>query len=230
MVTMTNTRTEPYPSPSIYVREFMETYGQTVRTEPTADIPERLLRSQLILEEASELWEAERDNDLVEIADALGDELFVTFGAALAHGIDLDSSFGGTEYTPAEVLRIIHRRQGKKIKPAPTKNVMGRKMIVSGIQKATIAYSKYVTETAPADLDTEQMRSMLTTIVSACYFASFSFGIDIDEVLQEIMASNMSKLGEDGLPIYREDGKVLKGPNFFEPKILEILKKQGFKG
>ena len=45
----------------------------------------------------------------------------------------------------------------------------------------------------------------------------------IDEVFNEIQRSNMSKLGEDGKPIYREDGKVLKGPNYFKPDIKKIL-------
>ena len=47
----------------------------------------------------------------------------------------------------------------------------------------------------------------------------------IDEVFEEIQQSNMSKLGNDGKPIYREDGKVLKGPNYFRPNIAKILKK-----
>jgi len=47
----------------------------------------------------------------------------------------------------------------------------------------------------------------------------------IDEVFEEIQRSNMSKLGEDGNPIYREDGKVLKGPNYFKPNIRDILNK-----
>ena len=46
----------------------------------------------------------------------------------------------------------------------------------------------------------------------------------IEEVFEEIQRSNMSKLGEDGNPIYREDGKVMKGPNYFKPKIESILK------
>jgi predicted HAD superfamily Cof-like phosphohydrolase len=47
----------------------------------------------------------------------------------------------------------------------------------------------------------------------------------IAEVFDEIQRSNMSKLGEDGHPIFREDGKVLKGPNYFKPNISSILKK-----
>ena len=46
----------------------------------------------------------------------------------------------------------------------------------------------------------------------------------IEEIFQEIQNSNMSKLGENGKPIYREDGKVLKGPNYFKPDIRKILK------
>ena len=46
----------------------------------------------------------------------------------------------------------------------------------------------------------------------------------IDDVFNEIQRSNMSKLGLDGQPIFREDGKVLKGPNYFKPNILKILK------
>jgi predicted HAD superfamily Cof-like phosphohydrolase len=47
----------------------------------------------------------------------------------------------------------------------------------------------------------------------------------IEEVFEEIQRSNMSKLGQDGRPIYREDGKVMKGPNYFKPDIETILKK-----
>lgn len=52
---------------------------------------------------------------------------------------------------------------------------------------------------------------------------SVAFGIPHDDVVEEIHASNMSKLGADGKPIYREDGKVLKGPNYFKPNIKKIL-------
>jgi predicted HAD superfamily Cof-like phosphohydrolase len=45
----------------------------------------------------------------------------------------------------------------------------------------------------------------------------------IEEIFDEIQKSNMSKLGEDGKPIYRNDGKVMKGPNYFKPNISEIL-------
>ncbi|MNR28640.1 hypothetical protein D3C85_1459710 [compost metagenome] len=86
-----------------------------------------------------------------------------------------------------------------------------------------------MTTTNPEEGDTDQLRRILTTLVSSAYFASFSFGIDLDDVLEEVQRSNLSKLGEDGKPIYREDGKVLKGPNFFTPDIEKVLVNQGWK-
>ena len=55
------------------------------------------------------------------------------------------------------------------------------------------------------------------------YGAAHSFGIDIDECFREVHVSNMSKLGEDGKPIYREDCKVIKGPNYHPPKLEQFL-------
>lgn len=222
-----NQPTRFYPSPSALVREFHETYGQPIRTEPIFEVPEKIMRSQLILEEASEFWEANKDNDLVEIADALADLVYVCYGAALTHGVDLDSSFGSIQESPAGVLKSIHKRSRQKVRPVPTLGVLTRKSIASGLNKSAVAYSNYVMNTTNGDPD--QIRSILTTIVSSAYFASFAFGIDLDDVLSEVQRSNMSKLGEDGKPIYREDGKVLKGPNFFEPNITGVLVAQGWK-
>jgi predicted HAD superfamily Cof-like phosphohydrolase len=222
------TENKTYPSPTQLVLEFHRTYGQPIRTEPVYDIPEKLLRSELILEEASEFWEANKQNDLVEMADALADLVYVAAGAAITHGVDLESSFGGLEQSPAEVLKVVHKRQKQKIRPFPTLNVLTRNMTASGLNKAAVAYDNYVRNNAEGDPD--QIRSLLTTIVSSCYFASFSLGIDLDDVLEEVQRSNMSKLGEDGKPIYRADGKVLKGPNFSQPDIATVLRGQGWKG
>ena len=116
------------------IKEFRTTYGLPVNEEPTLlDCDEEELHSELLNEELDELWEAEINRDMKEVADAIGDSIYVLYG------------------------RAVH------------------------------------------------------------------MGLPINRILQEIHASNMSKLGEDGKPIYREDGKVLKGPNFFEPRIQEIL-------
>jgi predicted HAD superfamily Cof-like phosphohydrolase len=121
------------------VSEFHKAFGLGVKESPTADlgIKKNLLRYELMREENEEYLEAANENDLVEVADALGDMLYILCGTIIEHGMQ-------------------HK---------------------------------------------------------------------IEEVFNEIQRSNMSKLGEDGKPIYREDGKVLKGPNYFKPKIKEILEK-----
>lgn len=119
------------------VKEFHNAFGLGVKELPTGDLGENtnLLRFNLMKEENEEYLEAVQNNDIVEIADALGDMLYILCGTILEHGLQ-------------------HK---------------------------------------------------------------------IEEVFDEIQRSNMSKLGEDGKPIYREDGKVMKGPNFFKPNFEEIL-------
>lgn len=121
------------------VGEFMNTFGQEVKTEPDwPDENTQKLRLELIAEELEEMWDAIENKDLVGVADALTDILYVTYGAGHA------------------------------------------------------------------------------------------FGINLDECFKEVQKSNMSKLGEDGKPIYRDDGKVLKGPNYFEPDLKSVLQLQKF--
>jgi predicted HAD superfamily Cof-like phosphohydrolase len=87
-------REGPSPSPSTAVREFHQALDLPVRASPTADIPssERDLRIRLIFEEAREFADAAVASDLIEIADALADLVYVTYGAALHYGIDLDAA------------------------------------------------------------------------------------------------------------------------------------------
>ena len=120
------------------VRIFHETYGLGVSEEMKADLGalKNELGYNLMKEENEEYLEAVQNNDIVEIADALGDMLYILCGTILEHGLQ-------------------HK---------------------------------------------------------------------IEEVFDEIQRSNMSKLGEDGKPIYREDGKVMKGPNYFKPNFSDILK------
>lgn len=119
------------------VQLFHESFGLGVSQEMRADLGQtkNQLRFNLMDEENKEYLEAATNNDLVEVADALGDMLYILCGTILEHGMQ-------------------HK---------------------------------------------------------------------IEEVFNEIQRSNMSKLGEDGKPIYREDGKVLKGPNYFKPDIASIL-------
>ena len=116
------------------VRQFMQTFGQEVKT--SASFPDDKimnLRLDLISEELSELKDAIKKKDLKEVADALTDILYVTYGAGHAFGIDLDKCF------------------------------------------------------------------------------------------EEVQNSNMSKLGSDGKPIYNENGKVMKGPDYFKPNLNKFV-------
>ena len=72
-------------------------------------------------------------------------------------------------------------------------------------------------------MDIVEIADALTDILYVVYGAGHAFGIDLDECYREVHRSNMSKLGEDGKPIYRDDGKVLKGPNYFHPNLKDIL-------
>ena len=121
------------------VEKFHKAYRILINDRPTADIDKELikLRFNLMKEENEEYLEAARKNDIVEVADALGDMLYILCGTIITHG----------------------------------------------------------------------------------------FQNKIEEVFDEIQKSNMSKLGKDGKPIYRSDGKVMKGPNYFKPNIRAILKK-----
>lgn len=119
------------------VKTFHQAFQIDSAEAPTIDIPDKVkeLRFNLMAEENEEYLAAAKENDLVEVADALGDMLYILCGTILSHGMQYK----------------------------------------------------------------------------------------IEEVFDEIQRSNMSKLGEDGQPIYREDGKVMKGPNYFKPNIQKIL-------
>jgi predicted HAD superfamily Cof-like phosphohydrolase len=68
-----------------------------------------------------------------------------------------------------------------------------------------------------------EVADALTDILYVTYGAGLAFGINLDRCFEEVHASNMSKLDEDGQPIFREDGKVLKGPNYFKPDLFRVL-------
>ena len=120
-----------------HVETFHDAFGIENKYEPTAAINDSVieLRHRLMQEENDEYLEAAKNGDLVEVADALGDQLYILCGTILSHGLQ-------------------HK---------------------------------------------------------------------IVEVFEEIQQSNMSKLGANGKPIYREDGKVMKGPNYFKPNIKQFI-------
>ena len=72
--------------------------------------------------------------------------------------------------------------------------------------------------------DIKEVADALTDILQVTYGAGHAFGINLDKCFDEVQNSNMSKLGEDGKPIYNENGKVMKGPNYFKPNLNKFLK------
>ena len=71
--------------------------------------------------------------------------------------------------------------------------------------------------------DLLEVADALTDILYVTYGAGHAFGIDLDKCFDEVQNSNMSKLGENGEPIYNESGKVMKGPNYFKPNLSKFL-------
>jgi predicted HAD superfamily Cof-like phosphohydrolase len=119
------------------VKEFHEVFGLEYHEAPTANVSRRIyeLRHRLMQEENDEYLEACEKGDLTQIADALGDKMYILFGSIIAHGLQ-------------------HK---------------------------------------------------------------------IEEIFSEIHRSNMSKLDDQGKPIYREDGKIMKSSNYFLPEIRRVL-------
>ena len=72
--------------------------------------------------------------------------------------------------------------------------------------------------------DLKEVADALTDILYVTYGAGHSFGINLDECFEEVQNSNMSKLGNDGKPIFNDHGKVMKGPNYFKPDLSKYVK------
>lgn len=79
-------------------------------------------------------------------------------------------------------------------------------------------------EQALKEKNLKEVADSLTDILYVTYGAGHAFGIDLDKCFDEVQRSNMSKLGENGKPIYNDQGKVLKGPNYFEPNLGKFIK------
>ena len=71
--------------------------------------------------------------------------------------------------------------------------------------------------------DLLEVADALTDILYVTYGAGHAFGIDLDKCFDEVQNSNMSKLDENGKPIYNVSGKVMKGPNYFKPNLLQFV-------
>ena len=71
--------------------------------------------------------------------------------------------------------------------------------------------------------DLKEVADALTDILYVTYGAGHAFGINLDKCFEEVQKSNMSKLGDNGKPIYNESGKVMKGPNYFKPDLSKFI-------
>lgn len=200
-----------YRSPVELVREFHITYGQIIRTESLFDVPEKTMRHSLIDEEVGELTDAYVDHDFVEVIDALADIVYVAVGMAITHGITLNLVNG--PFLFLEPAHDTHFEEGTNI---------ANRMI-------SLNYALHKAQ------NVEEIKVALEDIIEYAYSVAAYYGVDLDEVLEEVQASNLSKLGRDEngentVVLRREDGKILKGPDFFVPNIAGVLERQKERG
>ena len=94
---------------------------------------------------------------------------------------------------------------------------------VSELRYALIEEELHELREALDDKNIVEVADALTDLLYVVYGAGHSFGINLDECFEEVHNSNMSKLGADGKPIYREDGKVLKGPDYWKPNLKKVM-------
>ena len=78
-------------------------------------------------------------------------------------------------------------------------------------------------EEALKDKNLKEVADALTDILYVTYGAGHAFGINLNDCFEEVQKSNMSKLGDNGKPIYNEKGKVMKGPKYFKPNLTKFL-------
>jgi predicted HAD superfamily Cof-like phosphohydrolase len=183
------------------VAAFHRAFGHPVGTTP--DFPTqniRNLRISLIGEELEEYCAAFAANDLVKMADGLADLLYVLAGTAVAYGIAGDTTYE----SPYETSDFSHMAEMNQ-------------------------YDVYLRTDFTDYLNAEQtneLRAVKYTILrmmDRIFIIARQSNIPINAVFSEVHRSNLSKLGEDGKPILRADGKVLKGPHYTPPDIASIL-------
>lgn len=120
-------------------------------------------------------------------------EMVREFATAMGQPLDLSTDY--EKATPAEAEYIITR--------------------------ATM-FDEEVDELRDAETFTEMLKEM-ADVVYVTYGLAATFGLDLDEALRRVHASNMSKLDDDGKPIRRADGKILKGPNYKPPNLEDLI-------
>ena len=121
--------------------------------------------------------------------------------------------------TNFEKVKLFMKTYGQEVKDkAGLSDAMTNKLRIDLIKEEL----EELTE-AMKDENLLEVADALTDILYVTYGAGPAFGIDLDKCFEEVQNSNMSKLGEDGKPIYNEAGKVMKGPNYFKPDLSKYL-------
>ena len=121
--------------------------------------------------------------------------------------------------TNFEKVRLFMKTYGQEIKDkAGFSDVKTNKLRIDLIKEELEELNE-----AMQDENLLEVADALTDILYVTYGAGHAFGIDLDKCFEEVQNSNMSKLGEDGKPIYNEAGKVMKGPNYFKPDLSKYL-------
>ena len=121
--------------------------------------------------------------------------------------------------TNAEKVKEFMEAFGQEVKESP--ELADHKTAMLRLKLILEEYEEL--DAADADGDLVSIADALSDILYVVYGAAHAYGIPIDECFDEVHNSNMSKLGADGKPIFRADGKVLKGPDFYEPNLKGIL-------
>ena len=122
--------------------------------------------------------------------------------------------------TNFEKVGIFMKTFGQEVKIKPT---LSTDKII-GLRLSLIKEELSELSEAIDKKDLIEIADALTDILYVTYGAGHAFGIDLDKCFEEVQNSNMSKLGEDGKPIYNEFGKVMKGPKYFKPNLTKLLK------
>lgn len=102
----------------------------------------------------------------------------------------------------------------------PASRTMQRRLIVEEFKEFLDAENQLI---MGLTINAADCLKELADLVYVCYQYAANLGWDLDEALDRVHKSNLSKLGENGMPIYREDGKVLKGPNYQPPNLTDLV-------
>jgi len=121
--------------------------------------------------------------------------------------------------TNFEKVGIFMKTFGQEVKTSPS--LSSEK--INNLRISLIKEELEELSTAINQNDLLEVADALTDILYVAYGAGHAFGINLDKCFDEVQASNMSKLGDDGKPIYNDSGKVMKGPKYFQPNLKKFL-------